>query len=102
MTVSISDAPWRMANSVSRALAADRGAPSGKPTTDATRTLDPFRAVEAVSTMDELIHTATVPSCMASAHSRSTSAHVASGLRSCLLYTSDAADDLLCVDLGGR
>ena len=21
---------------------------------------------------------------------------------SCLLYTSDAADDLLCVDLGGR
>ena len=25
--------------------------------------------------------------------------HVA---RDCLLYTSDAADDLLCVDLGGR
>src|SRR5680860_703393 len=24
------------------------------------------------------------------------------GARSCLLYTSDAADDLLCVDLGGR
>src|SRR5450756_1960207 len=24
------------------------------------------------------------------------------GLRACLLYTSDAADDLLCVDLGGR
>src|SRR5450756_2439181 len=24
------------------------------------------------------------------------------GLRTCLLYTSDAADDLLCVDLGGR
>ena len=23
-------------------------------------------------------------------------------LRNCLLYTSDAADDLLCVDLGGR
>ena len=23
-------------------------------------------------------------------------------LRHCLLYTSDAADDLLCVDLGGR
>src|SRR5659263_99177 len=23
-------------------------------------------------------------------------------LRGCLLYTSDAADDLLCVDLGGR
>ena len=23
-------------------------------------------------------------------------------LNSCLLYTSDAADDLLCVDLGGR
>src|SRR5450756_2841682 len=23
-------------------------------------------------------------------------------LSSCLLYTSDAADDLLCVDLGGR
>ena len=22
--------------------------------------------------------------------------------RGCLLYTSDAADDLLCVDLGGR
>src|SRR5450756_2872551 len=24
------------------------------------------------------------------------------GLFTCLLYTSDAADDLLCVDLGGR
>ena len=24
------------------------------------------------------------------------------GLSICLLYTSDAADDLLCVDLGGR
>ena len=24
------------------------------------------------------------------------------GLLRCLLYTSDAADDLLCVDLGGR
>ena len=24
------------------------------------------------------------------------------GCSSCLLYTSDAADDLLCVDLGGR
>ena len=23
-------------------------------------------------------------------------------LNACLLYTSDAADDLLCVDLGGR
>ena len=23
-------------------------------------------------------------------------------LQGCLLYTSDAADDLLCVDLGGR
>ena len=23
-------------------------------------------------------------------------------LHTCLLYTSDAADDLLCVDLGGR
>ena len=23
-------------------------------------------------------------------------------LRGCLLYTSDAADELLCVDLGGR
>ena len=23
-------------------------------------------------------------------------------LQTCLLYTSDAADDLLCVDLGGR
>src|SRR5450756_845264 len=27
---------------------------------------------------------------------------VAQALMSCLLYTSDAADDLLCVDLGGR
>ena len=24
------------------------------------------------------------------------------GITPCLLYTSDAADDLLCVDLGGR
>src|SRR5680860_1627601 len=26
----------------------------------------------------------------------------AHGINTCLLYTSDAADDLLCVDLGGR
>ena len=26
----------------------------------------------------------------------------AAGAHDCLLYTSDAADDLLCVDLGGR
>ena len=25
-----------------------------------------------------------------------------SRIKTCLLYTSDAADDLLCVDLGGR
>ena len=30
-------------------------------------------------------------------------AHLVDGpLKACLLYTSDAADDLLCVDLGGR
>src|SRR5450756_3111506 len=28
--------------------------------------------------------------------------HVLTVNKSCLLYTSDAADDLLCVDLGGR
>ena len=30
------------------------------------------------------------------------SSKYAYSLRACLLYTSDAADDLLCVDLGGR
>src|SRR5659263_780871 len=30
------------------------------------------------------------------------SAMLAQHFGSCLLYTSDAADDLLCVDLGGR
>ena len=29
-------------------------------------------------------------------------AGIASAKADCLLYTSDAADDLLCVDLGGR
>ena len=29
-------------------------------------------------------------------------AGLATGSLGCLLYTSDAADDLLCVDLGGR
>ena len=28
--------------------------------------------------------------------------NVTGGTPACLLYTSDAADDLLCVDLGGR
>eukprot|EP01016_Furgasonia_blochmanni_P018137 TRINITY_DN206_c0_g1_i5.p3 TRINITY_DN206_c0_g1~~TRINITY_DN206_c0_g1_i5.p3 ORF type:complete len:103 (-),score=14.16 TRINITY_DN206_c0_g1_i5:30-338(-) len=28
--------------------------------------------------------------------------HAQRTLNTCLLYTSDAADDLLCVDLGGR
>ena len=28
--------------------------------------------------------------------------HALNDWHSCLLYTSDAADDLLCVDLGGR
>src|SRR5665809_169880 len=31
-----------------------------------------------------------------------TTASLRSRVVSCLLYTSDAADDLLCVDLGGR
>src|SRR5450756_3204239 len=30
------------------------------------------------------------------------SGNVSAGFGICLLYTSDAADDLLCVDLGGR
>ena len=30
------------------------------------------------------------------------SLHPSKTIYSCLLYTSDAADDLLCVDLGGR
>src|SRR5450756_3254861 len=29
-------------------------------------------------------------------------ANVQAVIKTCLLYTSDAADDLLCVDLGGR
>ena len=28
--------------------------------------------------------------------------HLSYNIQTCLLYTSDAADDLLCVDLGGR
>src|SRR5450756_807032 len=28
--------------------------------------------------------------------------HMENRIQACLLYTSDAADDLLCVDLGGR
>ena len=31
-----------------------------------------------------------------------TVSHASRSTYSCLLYTSDAADDLLCVDLGGR
>src|SRR5450756_2765940 len=31
-----------------------------------------------------------------------TSGEAPAKLKDCLLYTSDAADDLLCVDLGGR
>src|SRR5659263_593534 len=34
--------------------------------------------------------------------SRSAMKRTVSGSCRCLLYTSDAADDLLCVDLGGR
>ena len=33
---------------------------------------------------------------------RSVSALIYETCKTCLLYTSDAADDLLCVDLGGR
>src|SRR5450756_2032995 len=35
------------------------------------------------------------------AHKNLTELHVTQSMH-CLLYTSDAADDLLCVDLGGR
>ena len=31
-----------------------------------------------------------------------TAKDISDWIRDCLLYTSDAADDLLCVDLGGR
>ena len=33
---------------------------------------------------------------------RGISTSTSSSFKACLLYTSDAADDLLCVDLGGR
>ena len=33
---------------------------------------------------------------------QTTAAQIRAFLAICLLYTSDAADDLLCVDLGGR
>src|SRR5665213_3770447 len=36
------------------------------------------------------------------AHRNRRQAHALERLQICLLYTSDAADDLLCVDLGGR
>src|SRR5680860_1893229 len=39
------------------------------------------------------------PRCWLAGSSRSTTSR---GCAPCLLYTSDAADDLLCVDLGGR
>src|SRR5450756_3096462 len=35
-------------------------------------------------------------------HTSTQSPHPVQRSLSCLLYTSDAADDLLCVDLGGR
>src|SRR5450756_85788 len=35
-------------------------------------------------------------------HAQVVDAIVGDALSACLLYTSDAADDLLCVDLGGR
>src|SRR5659263_668394 len=35
-------------------------------------------------------------------YSRNFFKRICDKFRSCLLYTSDAADDLLCVDLGGR
>ena len=35
-------------------------------------------------------------------HGQRRPGRLAPGARPCLLYTSDAADDLLCVDLGGR
>src|SRR5450756_3126880 len=51
----------------------------------------------------------TLPTCLlilwpfSSSTSSSTMQRLNAGLSlSCLLYTSDAADDLLCVDLGGR
>ena len=36
------------------------------------------------------------------AEARSKADEILAQARACLLYTSDAADDLLCVDLGGR
>ena len=46
---------------------------------------DPFRDLDRLT--QQLLGTAARPAAMA---------------MDCLLYTSDAADDLLCVDLGGR
>ena len=36
------------------------------------------------------------------ARAREQGIHFRPHFKTCLLYTSDAADDLLCVDLGGR
>src|SRR5450756_3111930 len=49
------------------------------------------------SVVDGAAHRAGRPVAMARIFARSSALS-----RTCLLYTSDAADDLLCVDLGGR
>src|SRR5450756_3116096 len=53
-----------------------------------------YRIPQKVGSVEELIHTGIQATFVHAA----TEAH----FQICLLYTSDAADDLLCVDLGGR
>src|SRR5450756_920713 len=55
----------------------------------------------AVTTTEPLLLAATIPLPLTVATEVVDDSHEASDV-TCLLYTSDAADDLLCVDLGGR
>src|SRR5665811_592886 len=83
ITMSTSVAPSRMTRRASKALISDGVEPRGNPTTEATFTSVPCRFALHRFAQNGLTHTAANP------------------YSACLLYTSDAADDLTRVDLGG-
>ena len=81
ITMSISCAPAAIAAAVSAALTADGMAPSGKPTTEQTRTSLPRSRSATNGTCTELTQTERKPCVRASSQNRATCASVASALR---------------------
>src|SRR5450756_135726 len=70
--------------------------------TSSGRGADPGRSTSVMAPKGHIVEQVSQPTHWAASTCEAAVPRRPAEVRNCLLYTSDAADDLLCVDLGGR